>query len=719
MSGCATARHRAQGNVVRNIDFDGNGNFFSRPLSGQSNYQLRQELSVSQSPLGALTIPLTYLFDLDSFDPEDLREDAYQLEIWYAHHGWFDAQVTGWELRTIRPETPRKARVVDITGYLSPGERSTMRDISVTGLTGGAEILGRVAMRTSPVQPRVPFDLDQVFTTRDTLLQTLRDQSYAYSTVQAKIDSYPEDHAVDVTYEATSGPVCKLGAITVTGNEHVETKIILDELDIKEGDPYSAKELRAAQRRLFALGVFGVVNVLPDLSDPSNTNVPITVAISEAKPNTIRFGGGFDYDGQVFAPKISSRYQTVNLFDQLIRVEIRGDLGYAADLTQNRGTRQLVASTELNVSTPRAFGSRDLGVLFSAGVRRDLQNGQFPYINPKVGLSLTWQPQDNIIVTVGPRLQQFEYLDFTGQTKLVANSVFGENFKNPYRLTTADANVVLDWRDDPLNPEKGRYAAIGVRQAVPFTETDFFYTEVNFDGRLYAQINNVDLGKTRANGETPGKSLTIVRGIARALQPEGIAGRFKSVALQSWGEGGLPYPERAFLGGATELRGFKTDQVGAYDCLCLYDRDDGGDAFSGEPGAGQTSDPYYLPKGGSFSAMASLEARFDAFSGIGAVVFADLGVLGDKIVDLRPSNLRTGAGVGIRYGSPLGPLRADLAFRPLYPEDWGPDRYINCQSDDQIPRSFDLFSLPKGSRDLSERFVPFAMNFFVGIGQAI
>jgi hypothetical protein len=54
----------------------------------------------------------------------------------------------------------------------------------------------------------------------------------------------------------------------------------------------------------------------------------------------------------------------------------------------------------------------------------------------------------------------------------------------------------------------------------------------------------------------------------------------------------------------------------------------------------------------------------------------------------------------------------------LYPEDSTEPDYINCRTFDRIPRSFDLFSLPEGSRDVAERNLPFAVNLYLGIGEA-
>lgn len=757
VAGC-TARRRVDGDVVRNIAFMGNGSLVTRPLSGQTDYQLRSQLSAHPAPFGAFTVPLSFTVDLEPFKADQLRIDAYKLEVWYANHGWFDARVEGWEIRRVRRQRTHKAGVVDIAGVLDPGPRSRVRSFAIEGLTDTTKLVGDAIKRTGFVHAGDDFALPYVFDTRDLLVEELRDSSWAYATVAVDVQAFPKEHAVDVGLVVDQGPLCHLGEITVVGNEKIALDVILDELKLEKGTPYKVSVLRKGQRQLFDTGLFSYVTVTPDLSDPTRKEIPVEVRVSESLFRTLRYGGGFDWDGASVAPRLSASFRHVNAFGSLWRFDVHGDVGFTS---RPQGGRALVASGEVALSRPRLGGTNRFGFVSKVGIRRDLQSQQFPYVNLYAEGTFTWRVTDAVVATFGPHIEQFAFSPYDGAAKLAAGVLLGEGSTNPYTLTTVDLDVVFDHRKgDPFSPSHGWFASFGVRQAVPFqVDKGFFYTEIEAERRQYWTVPNPDpLVADEANPkDSPGAVRRGARWLERFVLPEVIAARGRFDLLHAWDERPLPYPERAFLGGATDLRGFRSDQVGPYTCICLYESASRsrlfdldrlstsawdatrrffgadvpptevvapGDPFTGVPGAGKKVNPSYLPKGAPFAGLVSVEGRYRSLFGlpVDGVAFFDAGMLATVPEDLLhvKRNLRLGYGAGVRYSSPVGPIRLDLAFRPLYAEDWGPpqDAYVGCQVDDRVPRSFDLLSLPTSSRDLATRNTPFAWNVFLGIGEA-
>lgn len=747
-----SARHRTDGDVVRDIGFDGNGQFVGKALSGQSDYQLRSQLTASKAPFGAFTFPFDYFQELEPFHAEILSKDAYKLEVWYAHHGWFDAKVVGWEIRRVHPQRKRKAGVVDITGYLDPGPRSTIRAFKIDGADTNTSLIAHTVERVGFVHAHDLFDLQTVFDTRDLLLAQLKDHGFAYASVVVDIDAYPETHTVDVTLHLTPGILAIIGPITVSGNKAVDESVIRDVIRLDQGEAYRFSDILSAQRHLFDMGLFSMVTVSPHLDDPTLKEIPVDVSVSESLFRTLRLGGGVDYDGQ-FKPRVSGTFRHMNLFGDLIRFELHGEYGYATRAS-GAGT-EIVAKVKADLSQPRLFDSRRFGVLTSVGIERNLQNAEFPFLRPTAAATLTWRPKDAIVATFGPHLEQYRYLDFQGPAAFAAKSLFGDGFRNPYTLTTLDANLVIDWRKgDTLSPTGGTISTLGLRQAVPFRADDFFYTEFDGDWHGYWSPKTHDLAPhVKGDKESPSWGATAAHAVGRGLLPEVIALRGHGKVLFPEAGRALPYPERAFLGGPTDMRGFRTDQIGPNDCVCLYQpaRSGGfdiqntldsayngvrrflgqnvpprkvtkpGDPFTGVPGTGQDVQQIYLPQGGAFAAATSLELRYDLRSDITGVAFVDAGLLEDTLnfKGLGLADFRVGYGFGFRYSSPIGPIRLDSTFRPIYPEDWGPQEYINCRLADRVPRAFDLLSTGVGNRDLTGRSTPFAWNIFLGIGQAI
>jgi outer membrane translocation and assembly module TamA len=103
----------------------------------------------------------------------------------------------------------------------------------------------------------------------------------------------------------------------------------------------------------------------------------------------------------------------------------------------------------------------------------------------------------------------------------------------------------------------------------------------------------------------------------------------------------LPASERYFAGGDTTVRGFAQDRLGRPD----------------------TFDSDGFPTGGHALVIFNAELRVPVWRDLGAVAFLDTGNVFAVVDDVSLGHLRGGAGFGIRYRSPIGPLRIDLGFK--------------------------------------------------------
>jgi outer membrane translocation and assembly module TamA len=111
----------------------------------------------------------------------------------------------------------------------------------------------------------------------------------------------------------------------------------------------------------------------------------------------------------------------------------------------------------------------------------------------------------------------------------------------------------------------------------------------------------------------------------------------------------LPASERFFAGGDTTVRGFVLDRLGTAD----------------------TRNAEGFPTGGNGLAVVNVEVRTPYWKGLGGVGFFDAGNVFKAADDIAFGDLRSSAGIGIRYRSPLGPLRFDLGFN-LDPQELSP-----------------------------------------------
>jgi len=171
--------------------------------------------------------------------------------------------------------------------------------------------------------------------------------------------------------------------------------------------------------------------------------------------------------------------------------------------------------------------------------------------------------------------------------------------------------LIYDTRDNQFEPNKGVMAGISMKIAssLLFSETNF--AKISVFGNTYHKISGRNV-------------------LALSLRG-GMAYHFGKTQE-------LPLVERFFLGGRSTVRGYDQDTLGP---------------------RGKDNNPI----GGNAFIMGNVEMRTAAGKGIGVVTFMDFGNVWLKLGDIRPADLRYTAGLGLRYKTPVGPLRVDYGYK--------------------------------------------------------
>jgi len=690
---------------VRRVRFVGNGGLFS----GQNHLQLRGPLETRQSPSLTFTFPFTYFLTPSQLSLGTLATDARRVEVWYAHHGWLDARFDGWELRRVRDRDATRAGVLDLFGHVTPGPRSTLRHLDVTGDLKTAGTTLRTAVNTSAAEVGAPFDLEVMHALRVSMLERLQDATYAHADVQMAIDAHPADRAVDVRYEVLLGQRARFGELRIEGLSRVDEAVVRSSLGFRPGQPFQLSRLRKARQSLFQTGLFSLVDLEPDLSMPDDPAVPIRVRLTEARLRRLRLGVGLTYDYFNLGPRVVAQFRDLRLFDTGVKLEADAGVGAIVGVVRDdegaSGGLLLTGLGSLTLEYPW-LRSGKLALRGGASFRQDAQFGTLPFWRLRAEVGLRYAITPAFSLSAGPVFEFFRYLEPSEETLLAARLQFGGDFTGAeYRLLAIDARLRADYRDDPIRTSRGTFWALDVRQSIPIPSP--LPGGDSAPGFLY----------TRAEGEVRGWIQPRFKTLQKRF-PLVLGGRLHAIALVPWDlDAALPYPDLAFLGGPTSLRGFRTQQVGPYDALCSYP--------TGRPDPQHANGrPYevtrtYLPKGGALGLEAMVEARYDVRYGVGVAVFGDVGMLSRRYVDVPTAGARGGAGVGLRYDSPVGPIRLDVGLRPVFSEDLAPASYIGCNPIDRLPRGFDVLTGGVVAReDLARRTFPLAINVSLAIGEA-
>jgi outer membrane protein insertion porin family len=183
-----------------------------------------------------------------------------------------------------------------------------------------------------------------------------------------------------------------------------------------------------------------------------------------------------------------------------------------------------------------------------------------------------------------------------------------------YTVSGPSASIIFDTRDDPLEPKRGLFLGADL------------------------QLSTATLGGVRyLRGFLQGASVRRVRAdLVFVLSARlGLARTYGDEAPL------LPLPERFFAGGDYGPRGFPVDEVGP--------------KFVGTDGE-------VYPTGGNALLLGGAEVRYNVTRAFQLASFLDTGNVFPETGDLALSDLRWSAGLGLRYRTPIGPVRLDWGY---------------------------------------------------------
>ncbi len=684
LCGCLPPRIRSAADVdpiVREVRIEGNGGGFS----GTSDYLVKTAMVQLESPRFWRIAPRERAVRLSR---DELTRDAWRIETWYAHQGFFEARFLGWEVVERRPRKNRTP-VVDLVGHVEEGPPTNIASVtwlvvdeqghpteqSFESVVKGP--LARELRNRAAAQPGDRFTLAAHEETRDLTLLKLRDQSFAYAEVRGEVDVRADEHEADLRYLCQPGPACRFGEVTLTGASKVPRDLIRQKLAVREGQAFSARAIATTQRDLFALGTFSVVNVKPALDRPKplppsegpveppplpSDVVPVTIELQDSRWRQLRLGGGVAAQTGKQELRASAGFSHVNLGGRLLQLDVEALAGYTwlsslADLvdTGDSATGEELGggpllSLGLGLDAPRLPVpalklendlSLDLGV-----------EEAWQYVTPTFSTALTWSPIRHWTYGFGAGLRYYQWFNASDSVSGFSTSGSELDTQNPYFLTTLSQTVLYDSRNDPVAPARGSYVSLQLDEALPPGMFDFVRLEV--EGRRYFPL---------------GRLLDALLGwYPRAT----LGGRLGGGLIQTYElfgaeRAGVPFDERLTLGGSNSVRGWQDGHLGPYAWSCDAE---GGNCYSDPSEAlcapGESCDTATIPTGGLVSSFGSLELRTylpGQWDDYGFVVFADAGMVWWDLQSVGQPAPQLSLGVGLRYRTPVGPLRIDVARR--------------------------------------------------------
>jgi outer membrane protein assembly complex protein YaeT len=537
---------------------------------------------------------------------------------------------------------------VTVTVQVTEGARTMVNSVRIEGNSSVPEAQLRSGLA---LQPGRPFFLTQMALDRDAIQLEYANRGYPSATVESNPGIGADGTGADVVFIVREGPRILVDHVLIAGNSRTRTETIARELQLKSGDPLGLGAVIESQRRLAALGLFRRTRI-SEVAHGDETTRDLLVTVEESPATTVGYGGGLEVglirtreivgasEQLEVAPRaffeigrrnLFGRNRSVNLFT---RVSLRPDRSDEAVTTVSSG----YAFSEYRVlgtfREPRVFGTA-ADAFLTATVEQQ-RRASFNFARRAFSAEAARRLTPQVSLGGNYQIQRTELFDeqIARTDQLLVDRLFPQ-----LRLSSFSSSIVRDARDDALNPGRGHYLSANGQVASRAIGSEVGLIKSYLTAQVFRQVPRTNQMVFAASARL-GTAVGFARDVLR-LDADGhpVPGPDGQPAVDSIED--LPASERFFAGGDTTVRGFALDQLGTPE----------------------TIDRNGFPIGGNAVAIFNAELRVPVVGGFGLVGFVDTGNVFARTGDLDFGQFRSAAGFGVRYRSPVGPIRIDLGFK--------------------------------------------------------
>ena len=545
------------------------------------------------------------------------REDAFQRDEIVLQGLYFDIGYIYVKFGKPAIELSPDKRYIFITMSIDEGIPFNVGKIDVGGdlIVDKSQLLPLINTKTGD-----RFSKSKLQGDMNKLLDVYKDVGYAYANVTPDTAVDVKTRTVELTYNFQKGNLVTIEKIEIVGNNKTRDEVIRRELRIAEGQLFSGTRVRASKARVTSLGFFETVEI-NQKRGTTDDKIVLEVSIKEKMTGTFQVGFGFTGGESFFAQA------------QLSQNNLLG-YGHTAALSlQISSIRQLfqVSYTDPYVFGTPWTGSADLyrsDLIFSGFERQ--ANGGSATAGYEMGQFFSQLEDFRIFITY--TLEFVSVIASQQQSELLANQFTSG------RTSALRFSFNFDRRDNRLFPTKGFLTSASAEFATSILDSQNLFQRYRFIQRFYQPVFfgldfkvNFSLGYIRSTDSN------------------------RPVAIS----------EKFFEGGINSLRGYNLRTISPVIPI----------AVAKEPDAGIIN----FAIGGNKELLTNLEVEFPLVesAGVRGVVFYDMGnVFGDNESFFHsaqrggtlPLGLFHSTGLGLRWFSPLGPLRFEVGF-PLTRRD--------------------------------------------------
>jgi outer membrane protein assembly complex protein YaeT len=567
-------------------------------------------------------------FPRGRFSRNLLRRDEETIANLYQSNGFRDVKVT----HQIEDNYQGIASDLAVSLRIEEGPQILVASLTVEGIErlDKQEILSKLG---SVVHQ--PFSEFTVAVDRDTILAQYFQSGFPNAMFEWSSKPAAEPNQVDLRYTIREGGQMFVRQVLFNrdGLKHARPSLVYRNLTLNPGDPLSPTAMSETQRKLYELGVFARVDMAVQDPDGATDQKYVLYDLDEARRYSLALGigaefariGGCEYcldapaGAAGFSPRVSLGVTRNDLWGLAHSISLRGRVS------------TLEQQALLTYTWPHFGGKDNLSVAFTGLYDNSRDVRTFSYKREEVSMQLTDRWSKSLTF-----LYRYTYRRVSvDQATLKITPELIPLLSQPVLLGLVSGTIVQDRRDDPIDPHRGIYNTVDIGLA-----EHAFGSERNFLKFLARNATYYQLGDKLV--------------LARSTEVGDIYAFHSNVnPLED-----IPLPERFFGGGGSSNRGFPEEQSGPRDT---------------ETG---------FPIGGTALFFNQTELRFPLIGdNIGGVLFHDFGNTFSSIDNLSFRVKQNGlgdfdymvhaVGFGVRYRTPVGPFRVDLAYSINPPRFFG------------------------------------------------
>ena len=586
-----------------------------------------------------LTIqPKSWILTNGRFSQRMMSDDAASIKALYQSNGFNEVKVDA----NLEDNYESRKGELAVVFRIMEGPQTLVKNLVIEGNNSFTTEQLAPILNSVPGQP---FSEQDILNDRDALTYFYYNRGFPDVQFESSVKPVEgEPYRMDLTYQISEGQRVNVDRLIVTGLEHTRSTILNRQIRIRPGDPLSQSVMVDSQRRLYNLGIFNQVDMAVQNPEGIEPLKNVLFNLTEAPRWTFRYGGGIEFatgntpainnpqGSSSVSPNGVLEITRLNMFGRDQTLSMRARVG----LLTRRGL--------ISYDAPRLFNSEKWRFTLSAFYDNTVNVNTFT----SERLEGTFGAEERYSRTTTLLYRMSYQRVRVAPASLVIDPNLIPLYSRPVRIAIPSFTWVRDKRDNPVDTHKGSYNLLDLGLATSALGSESNFGKVLFQNSTYYTFHkkwvlarNTQIGIEHPYGTNyyPGGSATAI-----------------------------PLPELFFAGGGNSLRGFAINQAGPRDLQTGY------------PIGGQglfvnnleiRTPPVLLPYAADNMSFVFFHDMGNVFASANQIISGMLRFQQPSIASCAPPNSTLGCnfsynpqavGFGIRYKTPVGPVRGDISY---------------------------------------------------------